>query len=80
MLLALDVCVRYLQKEDTLAFSVFVRLFFVLMIPIPKSFSSSCSVIFIRNSSLASSVCTERGGGGTNGHSFGDVVQQRVKH
>lgn len=47
------------QKEDTLAVSVLARLFFVLIIPIENSFPRSCSVIFIRNSSLASSVCTE---------------------
>lgn len=49
--------VSYLQKADTLTVSVFARLFLVLITPIANSFCSSCSVIFIRNSSLASSVC-----------------------
>lgn len=45
------------QKEDTVEVSVFAKLFFVLIIPIENSLSSSCSVIFIRNSSLGSRVC-----------------------
>lgn len=44
------------QKADTLAVSVLARLFLVLITPIVKSLASSCSVIFIRNSSLGSRV------------------------
>ena len=51
--------VTHRQKEDTLAVSVLAKLFFVLIIPIANSLDSSCSVIFIRNSSLGSRVWDE---------------------
>lgn len=49
----------HLQKADTVTASDLARLVVVFVTPTENSFARNCSVIFIRNSSLGSSVCTQ---------------------